>query len=158
MSVVPAAPGARLDGRAAEEEGTVSTLHVLRERDHHVYVVSLDTDREQPIVRRRWYPTGINVQTACSNLGCPIDGIVVSPLGNGIYVLPSEHGRIQLGLKHGGSTINETIDQIEVPPPKTRLKGEIFWRHGEWWIARKYGWKRKDEILKQIDLSEYGAM
>jgi hypothetical protein len=144
-----------MDGRAAKEEGTVSSLHVLRERDRLVYVVELETDPDQPIVRRRWYSTGINSQTARSNLGGSFEGIIVSPLGNGIYVLPSEHGRIQLQLKHGGSTINESMDQIEVLPPKTRRKGEIFWRFGEWWIFRRPG---GDEILKQVDLHEYSMM
>ena len=40
-------------------------LHILRERNHRVYVVILTTHHDEPVVERRWFPTGVRADIAC---------------------------------------------------------------------------------------------
>jgi len=133
-------------------------LHVLRELNDRVHVVSIDTDSQTPIVRRRWYPTAVRRYIATQNLGNDWEGMVVRSMDDGRYEIPpaahtySGRGLI-IELSELGRTLSSKIDQIEVPPPKTRRRGKIFWHFplGEWWISGTRG----QEILSRVNLHDY---
>ena len=132
------------------------SLHVLRELNDRMHVVWIDTDSSDPIVRRRWYPTDVRRHVATQNLGSDWEGTVLRSLGDGRYEIPpathtySGRGLI-IELVERGRTLSSKTDQIEVPPPKTRRRGRIFWQHGEWWISGPRG----EEILSRVNLHDY---
>jgi len=132
------------------------SLHVLRELNDRMHVVWIDTDSSDPIVRRRWYPTDVRRHVATQNLGSDWEGTVLRSLGDGRYEIPpaahtySGRGLI-IELSELGRTLSSKTDQIEVPPPKTRRRGKIFWHFGEWWISGTRG----QEILSRVNLHDY---
>jgi len=134
---------------------TDTHLHLLREMDHRVFVVVVTTLSDAPIVRRSWYPTGIDAWRARDNIG-EFEGVDVRYLGDGTYRMqPGPHDQdVRLRLEGGGRTECERHDQFEIPMPKTRRRGKVYWNMGEWWIHGAHG----DEILAQVDLRPYAMM
>jgi hypothetical protein len=134
-------------------------LHVLKEWNGQVCVVFVDTSWDEPIVIRRWFPTGVNAHVARQGIG-HFENEEVRPdrsaLSGGTYVLPSKGfgARGVVTLDHFGETESERTDKIPVPRPRTRLKGKVSWEGGEWRIHGAKG----DQLLASVDLSKYLEM
>lgn len=135
------------------------TLDVLRELDGRVFVVITRTLSQEPVVMRQWFPTGIRADMARANVG-EFEGKELRFMGEGTFETIPPTGRytagdkIRIALESGPGTEATRSDQIEVAAPKTRRKGNVFWRMGEWWISGPRG----TEILTQIDLEPYAMM
>jgi hypothetical protein len=131
-------------------------LHILRERERRVYVVIVTTHHDEPVVERRWFPTGIRADMARRNVG-EFDGVEIrSKVGEGIFYLSLSPGPgvVQIRLESGWRTPPESHDLFEAAKPKAKRKGKIYWNMGEWWIHGVHG----DEILTQVDLRPYAMM
>jgi hypothetical protein len=131
---------------------TYDLLHVLRERGNHVYVVAIDVGSFEPFVRCAWYPTGVLTQDARDVLGNGFDGTKLKQNGNGVYTIPSVSG-ILVTLTGGGRTEADFVEQFPIPVPKSRLKGKVEWRMGEWRILGKRG----DALLAKVDLEDFST-
>ena len=120
-------------------------MHILREHDGLLYVVFLSTMTDDPVVLRRWYPTGIKTHHAHHNLGVEsLDGAVLVPDRPGFYRFSDPgYGRVEVELERGGSTLASHIDHIAAEPPATRRRGRVRWDMGHWEISGH----RKRELL-----------
>ena len=121
-------------------------MHILREHDGLLYVVFLSTMMDDPVVLRRWYPTGIKAHHAHDNLGVEsLDGAVLVPDRPGFYRFADPgYGRVEVELERGGQTLATHVDRIPVSPPKTRRRGRVYWDMGHWEISGR----RDREILQ----------
>jgi hypothetical protein len=123
-------------------------MHILREYDGLVYVLSLTTASDEPLVLRAWYPTGIRAYEAHRNLGVSsLDGaVLVHGDRPGVYRFADpSFGYTEVELARGGQTRSEWTDELPAPTPKTRRKGKVFWHQGRWMISSSRGWETLTE-------------
>lgn len=118
-------------------------MYILREHDNRLFVLSLYTATDDPVVIRAWFPTGIVASRARRELGIEnLDGAALRavPGGGGLYEFADpSFGRLQVQLESGGQTTSTYRDEVPVSPPRTRRRGRIYWDRGEWAISDPRG-------------------
>ena len=133
-------------------------MYILREREGLLYVLSLYTRSEVPLVVRAWYPTGDKVYQARRSLGVDsLDGVLLRYAQHSGYynfVDPS-FGQVEAKLERGGHTTSSFREEIPVPVPKARRRGKVFWHDGCWNVETSRG----REVLVSADrvLQDYAT-
>jgi len=123
-------------------------IETLQIRDRKLYVVNEDTEYDQPIKRRLWWPAvSFNLPTDWPAVDrCELGR--ACGLSNGRYVAYfyapgaySYYRKVEISLTDGGQTKAEFIESESIPCPKTKV--ETRYQSGHW---QKYlktrGWVR----------------
>ena len=131
---------------------TYDLLHVLRSRGNRVYVVAIDVGSYEPVARLAWYPTGVKLQDARNAIDVDFEGLKLKQEGDGVYTIPTIRG-IQVTLTNGGRTEADFVESVEIPQPRSKLKGKIVWEMGEWRIRGVRG----DALLARVNLENYAT-
>ncbi len=131
-------------------------IYVLRNRDRKLYVVAVYPNFDKPYVNRVWYPTGSSTAGVQSAYGNDFEGYRLGHIESGLYRVNANaqgeaeiHG-LQVRLQNGPKTEAILQQKIDIPPPRTRRKTEIFWNDNAWWTYTKKG----KEIVSVPDLYE----
>jgi hypothetical protein len=95
---------------------------------------------DKPVITRMWYPIGRMAMSRCKEW----IGKQVEEEGNGLYSL-FEKGRYvptRFRLQNGGATTPCKSENVDVPPPKTKV--EVRWAYGGYWekYLKTKGWVR----------------
>jgi hypothetical protein len=135
-------------------------INIIRAREGRVYVVIMAFDRDEPIVRRAWFPTGMPAYLLKREEipdGSPLT--YNTPTGTYVYKFagdPYSRG-IEIRLEKGRQTPAEFEDTIPVPEPETRHKGSVVWTllsdlspEAQWCLETR----TKSGMIKVLDLPQ----
>jgi len=105
-------------------------INVIKSHNNRIYVLVMAFDRDEPLVRRAWFPTGIP-SYLMKREEIPDGSKLEYDTATGTYVFkfsgdPYSRG-IEIRLENGRQTLAEFEDTIPVPPPKTKRQGNLAW-------------------------------
>lgn len=118
------------------------TVYVLREATERLYVVAATPSRDEPKIRREWFPTGQFV-VPMSHLLLALVGRKLVLVRPGEFEVASTSWRVK--LRDGFATKAERVDEVPVPRPDTRRSGLIVWSNGVWYVEGLRGREYLDE-------------
>ncbi len=121
-------------------------IDVLRSLDKELYMVSVDSLFDDPIVLRYWYPTGIKIHDAYRNLGS-LEGKRLEKIDSGRYRIEGTH--IEVCLTEGGNTKAAVIEELPYPMPKTRKRGPFHYTYGRWF---RWGLGGREDVIDRVNL------
>jgi hypothetical protein len=135
-------------------------INVIKIRDNRIYVVIMAFDRDEPLVKRAWFATGTPAYLM-KREEIPDGSPLKYDAHTGTYVFkfsgdPYSRG-IQIRLENGRQTPAEFEDTIEVPPPRTKRKGNVIWTllsdlssSAQWCLETR----TKTGMIKVLDLPQ----
>lgn len=143
-------------------------IHVLRERNRKLYVMSVEADESLPIVRREWHSTGIDVDDLPPEMEIvrrlegtflrhhsqhPENEFVMSSLemlrtAHDRRIWPKEIPDEPIIVKIDDTGVSFS-DQFEIQPPRGYRKTDLDWHQGAWFD------KETGEIVGHVDIADY---
>ena len=122
-------------------------IYCLRERDIEMFVVSVEAVATKPIIRRKWYPTGVR---ALHMIGEVFDKRKLIQTGE-LWVFQIEGSPHRIRLQDVECTETQLFD---VPMPRTNRRGTVVWKDGRWWVRTR----GPDELLGVPNLLEFARI
>lgn len=113
----------------------------LQEKDGRLFVVVEQANYSEPKLTRSYYPTGLRARDFERSYG---EGLIGSALretsrGSNLYYIGDT--RLQVRCVDGGSTLPETTEVLDIPPPKQRGRAlELKYSDGAWRKKTARGW------------------
>lgn len=114
----------------------MATVGKLVDLDGWLCVLEAEPLWTEPTLRRTWWPVGIRTTEFVYAWGKECLGRKVIEGKPGDYY---GDGHLKFSLKDGGSTKPMKVEQVPIPPPKT--KKQTRWYNGRWQKYLASGWK-----------------